>query len=72
MRICVISDTHSKHKHLGKLPDADVIIHCGDMTSVGKEHEIRNFFKWFSKLDQFKHKICIAGNHDWLFETSRS
>ncbi len=72
MRICIISDTHNKHKHLGKLPDADVIIHCGDMTSIGKEHEIRNFFKWFSKLDQFKHKICIAGNHDWLFENSGS
>jgi Icc-related predicted phosphoesterase len=72
MRICIISDTHNKHKQLGKLPDADVIIHCGDMTSIGKEHEIRNFFKWFSKLDQFKYKICIAGNHDWLFEISRS
>ncbi len=68
MKICIISDTHNKHKHLGKLPDADMIIHCGDMTSVGREHEIRNFFKWFSDLDQFKYKICIAGNHDWLFE----
>lgn len=72
MKLCIISDTHNKHKHLGKLPDADVIIHCGDMTSIGKEHEIRNFFKWFSNLDQYKYKICIAGNHDWLFETSSS
>ena len=72
MKICIISDTHNKHKHLGNLPNADVIIHCGDMTSVGKEHEIRNFFKWFSNLNQYKYKICIAGNHDWLFETSGS
>jgi len=70
-KICVISDTHNKHKQLN-LPPADIIIHCGDFTSIGKEHEIRNFFKWFSKLDQFKHKICIAGNHDWLFEISKS
>ncbi len=72
MKLCIISDTHNKHKHLGKLPDADIIIHCGDMTSVGKEHEIRNFFKWFSGLTQYKHRICVAGNHDWLFETSGS
>jgi predicted phosphodiesterase len=41
MKICIISDTHNKHKHLGALPDADMIIHCGDFTSVGKEHEVR-------------------------------
>lgn len=70
MKICIISDTHNKHKHLGILPEADVIIHCGDMTSEGKEHQIRNFFKWFSELKQYKYKICIAGNHDWLFEKS--
>jgi Icc-related predicted phosphoesterase len=72
MKLCIISDTHNKHKHLGNLPEADIIIHCGDMTSVGKEHEIRNFFKWFSGLTQYKHRICIAGNHDWLFERSGS
>jgi Icc-related predicted phosphoesterase len=71
LSICIISDTHSKHKHLGKLPEADIIIHCGDMTSVGRSHEIVNFMAWFSKLDQYKHKICIAGNHDWLFETNK-
>ncbi len=68
MIIIIISDTHNKHKHLGKLPEGDVIIHCGDMTSMGREHEIRDFMKWYSNLEQFKYKICCAGNHDWLFE----
>jgi len=68
MKLIIISDTHNKHKHLGKLPEADVIIHCGDMTSMGREHEIRDFMKWYSNLEQFKYKICCAGNHDWLFE----
>jgi Icc-related predicted phosphoesterase len=71
MKLCIISDTHNKHMRLGKLPDADVIIHCGDFTSVGHGHEIRNFMQWFKKLDRFKYKIIIAGNHDWLFETNR-
>lgn len=68
--IIIISDTHNKHKQLGILPDADVIIHCGDFTSIGREHEIRNFFKWFSNLNQYKHKIIIAGNHDMMFESN--
>ena len=68
MKIVIISDTHNYHKHLGELPEADMIIHCGDMTGMGHEHEIRNFMKWFSKLDQYSHRICCAGNHDWLFQ----
>jgi len=71
MKICIISDTHNKHKYLGKLPDADVIIHCGDFTSVGQSHEIANFMKWYSGLNQYKYKIAVAGNHDILFETHR-
>jgi len=66
--IVVISDTHGKHKQLGSLPKADIIIHCGDMSTMGYEHEIQNFMKWFSNLNQYAHKIIIAGNHDWIFE----
>jgi len=70
LSIINISDTHNKHKYL-KLPDADMIIHNGDFTSMGKEHEIRDFFKWYSKLEQYKYKLIIAGNHDWLFDRDR-
>ena len=68
MKLCIISDTHNYHKRLGTLPEADAIIHCGDFTSVGKEHEVRDYLKWYSKLEQYKYKLIIAGNHDWLFE----
>lgn len=71
MKICIISDTHNKHKRLARLPDADMIIHCGDFTSVGHGHEIREFMKWYGALNQYKYKLIIAGNHDWLFETNR-
>jgi Icc-related predicted phosphoesterase len=71
MKLCIISDTHNKQKRLSKLPDADVIIHCGDFTSIGQAHEIRDFMQWYSKLSQYKYKLIIAGNHDWLFERSR-
>ena len=68
-RICVISDTHNKFNQLKDLPVADIIIHCGDLTSMGHAHELRNFIKWYDSLVQYDHKIFIAGNHDWGFET---
>jgi len=71
-RICFISDSHNKYKlHIGKfaLPPADILVHCGDMTSMGYEHEVVNFYKWFNGLHQYGHKIFIPGNHDWLFES---
>ena len=67
VRICFISDVHNKYKKI-VLPDADIIVCSGDMTSVGKEHEVTNFYKWFSNLSQYKHKVFIAGNHDKMFE----
>lgn len=67
MKIIVISDTHGEHDEL-IIPECDVLIHCGDMTSLGKEHSVREFMNWFSNLNQAKHKIVIAGNHDFFFE----
>jgi len=69
MKLCIISDTHMKHKFLDlKELEADVLIHCGDMTGNGGVGAITQFLEWFSAQDQFQHKICVAGNHDWLFE----
>ena len=73
MKITFISDTHNKHNHLTSnaynniLGSGDVLVHAGDCTSMGKSHEITNFLNWFGMTD-FKHKIFIAGNHDFGFE----
>lgn len=69
MRITFISDTHNKHRELdGLLSGGDVLVHCGDISSMGKLTEIGNFLSWFNGLDQYNHKIFIAGNHDFAFE----
>jgi Icc-related predicted phosphoesterase len=70
-----ISDTHTKHYEIdGQLreihdnhPDA-ILIHAGDISYRGRVHEVEDFIEWYSSLP-FKHKIMIAGNHDFLFET---
>jgi Icc-related predicted phosphoesterase len=73
MKITFISDTHNKHNHLTSnaynniLGSGDVLVHAGDISSMGKSHEITNFLNWFGMTD-FKHKIFIAGNHDFGFE----
>lgn len=66
MKIIAISDTHGQHKGL-KLPDGDMIIHAGDISSRGREEQVMDFLEWFTTLD-FKYKIFIAGNHDFFFE----
>ena len=63
MKILHISDTHNKHQLLKYLPEADVIVHTGDITEDGTEDEVKNFIEWFSSLP-YAHKIFIAGNHD--------
>lgn len=69
-KLTIISDTHNKHKVLnGDLPGGDLILHAGDISSMGYEHEITEFAKWYDGLG-YDHKIFIAGNHDWGFQNN--
>ncbi len=68
MNLVIISDTHNKHEEL-KLPEGDVIIHCGDITIDGSLEEVRSFLKWFEKLD-FPYKLLVAGNHDFYIQNN--
>jgi len=71
MKITFISDTHNKHKFVANdLPGGDLLIHAGDLSSMGYEHEIREFCKWFNNIDNYTHKVFIAGNHDWGFQNN--
>jgi Icc-related predicted phosphoesterase len=71
MKITLISDTHNKHKQITEdLIGGDLLLHAGDMSSMGYQHEIREFLKWFNNLNNYTHKIFIAGNHDWGFQDS--
>jgi Icc-related predicted phosphoesterase len=70
MRITHISDTHNKHNQLnGLLPGGDLLIHSGDISSIGRESEVERFIKWFNGIDNYTNKVFIAGNHDLSFES---
>jgi len=49
-----------------KVPDGDVLIHAGDITGQGELDTIHDFNEWLGELPH-KHKIVIAGNHDFCF-----
>ena len=70
MKIVCISDSHGKHKKIKNIPSGDVLIHAGDMTSEGEIETIGSFNKWLGELPH-RHKIVIAGNHDWSFDNGQ-
>ncbi|MCK9279313.1 MAG: metallophosphatase domain-containing protein [Melioribacteraceae bacterium] len=64
-KITFISDTHGIHKDIeSQLDGGFMIIHAGDVTSMGHTKEIRGFLKWFGSLP-YQYKVFIAGNHDF-------
>jgi Icc-related predicted phosphoesterase len=70
IKLTLLSDTHSKHKLVLKehLPGGDILIHTGDISSMGYEHELINFLNWFNEIPSYFYKVFIAGNHDWIFQ----
>jgi Icc-related predicted phosphoesterase len=68
-KLTFISDTHNKHDAFSLKP-TDFLIHTGDLTSKGTLPEVAAFLYWFNNQPA-KHKVFIAGNHDWLFYESQ-
>lgn len=69
MKIVCISDTHNQHDRL-ELPPGDVLIHAGDCSMRGRSAEIGAFLAWMASQPH-RHKVVVAGNHDFLFEDRR-
>ena len=70
MKILFLSDTHGQHRKLKNLPEADILIHGGDITHNGTEEEVVDFVDWLDSLT-YKYKIFIAGNHDECLDSAR-
>lgn len=67
MRLVLISDTHGWHGAMAPLPPGDGVIHAGDVSGRGTLTELAAFFTWFGGLP-YRHRIVIAGNHDFALE----
>lgn len=64
MRICCLSDTHGRRV---EVPEADLLLHAGDLTGRGTLGEVEAAHAWLASLPH-RHKVVIAGNHDFAFE----
>ncbi|EQC47561.1 metallophosphatase domain-containing protein [Bacteriovorax sp. Seq25_V] len=69
MKLTFFSDTHTKHSEV-PIGSGDILFHCGDITRRGDLKELTDFASFMATLN-FKHKIVIAGNHDFCFEDNR-
>jgi predicted phosphohydrolase len=66
MRIIAVADTHTFHDDLKVWPPGDVFIHAGDLLRGGSLEQLRTVVPWLHSLP-YRHKIVVAGNHDWCF-----
>lgn len=64
-----MSDTHDTHEQIdvAALPEADIFIHAGDFTQYSYRGEMDRFRQFLEKLP-YKHKIVVAGNHDFVLD----
>lgn len=70
MRIVAVADTHL-YTHDLIVPEGDVLVHAGDMCQGGTLDELMSVVEWLAALPH-RHKVIIAGNHDWSFVESES
>jgi Icc-related predicted phosphoesterase len=66
LRVVAVADTHGLHDQVD-VPPGDFFVHAGDLTREGTVGDIRGFDDWLETLPH-RHKIVIAGNHDFAFE----
>ncbi len=71
-RIIILSDTHNKkpfdasdtqRAFRSPLPDADILLHAGDLTGSGKQYEHQAQIEMLSEHSA-EVKVVIPGNHD--------
>ncbi len=67
MRLVFISDTHTLHEKL-TIPECDILVHSGDWSFQGHEHETVEFAKWLDKQPA-KRIVLTSANHEKFFET---
>ncbi|KAL7717032.1 Calcineurin-like phosphoesterase domain-containing protein [Entamoeba marina] len=60
--ICVISDTHEKHRQL-EIPPCDILICCGDFTNQLIKSKAEDFLYWL-RDQPASNIVFVPGNHD--------
>lgn len=67
IRVVCLSDTHDRI--VPDVPEGDLLIHAGDLTTAGTAADIQRQIDWLDSLPH-RHKVVVAGNHDSWFDPS--
>ncbi|KAJ1562321.1 hypothetical protein HK405_013502 [Cladochytrium tenue] len=67
VRVVCVSDTHNT---MPTVPEADLLLHCGDLSVGGTATELQRQVDWLAGLAHVEHKVVIAGNHDSWFDVN--
>jgi Icc-related predicted phosphoesterase len=68
MRIVAMADTHGYHAQL-QVPPGDLLVHAGDLTARGTLAQLAAVADWL-RAQPHRHKVVIAGNHDFALQRS--
>jgi Icc-related predicted phosphoesterase len=60
-----MADTHMFFEDL-TVPPGDLLVHAGDHARGGSLSQLEEAAAWLGSLPH-RHKVAIAGNHDWAF-----
>lgn len=66
LTLVAMADTHGFHDDL-IVPEGDILIHAGDLTRRGSLKELAEVNRFLAGLPH-RHKLVVAGNHDWCFQ----
>jgi predicted MPP superfamily phosphohydrolase len=64
LRLVCLSDTHFPPSAI-QIPEGDVLIVAGDVCLRGHDYELELFDRFLGQLPH-RHKLLVAGNHDWV------
>lgn len=66
IKVVVLSDTHGVFNNL-TVPEGDILIHAGDLTSFGNIDQVEQGIAFLESLPH-EYKLFVPGNHDFPFE----
>ncbi len=66
LTLVAMADTHGYQQRL-TVPEGDILILAGDFTRRGRLDELAEVNEFLARLPH-RHKLVVAGNHDWCFQ----
>ena len=70
VRMVILSDTHGQHRDV-RVPNGDLLIHCGDWTKSSSKPKVEDYQDFVSWMVSLPHptKVVVSGNKEIFMDT---